>query len=138
MSLQLSGQDPAEVTRVFDELDSLTRGTYVTLKEEIDTYYSKRYKLPTSELMPWHYQNRYFQEAPEIYALDFDSYYADKYPVEIARAYYATIGLCLLIQYWRRAISMKNRARTSTLFQLTLTGRGTSAPLTISGLTHTG
>ena len=93
MSLQLSGQDPAEVTRVFDELDSLTRGTYVTLKEEIDTYYSKRYKLPVSELMPWHYQNRYFQEAPEIYAVDFDSYYADKDPVEIARAYYASIGL---------------------------------------------
>ena len=93
MSLQLSGQDPAEVTRVFDELDSLTRGTYVTLKEEIDTYYSKRYKLPASELMPWHYQNRYFQEAPEIYAVDFDSYYADKDPVEIARAYYVSIGL---------------------------------------------
>jgi peptidyl-dipeptidase A len=93
MSLQLSGQDPAEVTRVFDELDSLTRDTYITLKEEIDNYYSKRYGLPVSELMPWHYQNRYFQEAPEIYQVDFDGYYADSDPVEIARTYYASIGL---------------------------------------------
>lgn len=93
MSLELSGQDPEEVTRIFDELDSLTRGTFATLKSEIDGYYSKRYGIPTADIMPWHYQNRYFQEAPEIYSVDFDSYYADKDPVNLAASYYASIGL---------------------------------------------
>jgi len=93
MSLKLSGQDPDEVTRIFDELDSLTRGTFTTLKGEIDSYYSKRYGVQAADLMPWHYQNRYFQEAPEIYSVDFDSYYADKDPVKLAASYYESIGL---------------------------------------------
>jgi len=93
MSLKLSGQDPEEVTRIFDELDSLTRGTFATLKGEIDSYYSKRYGIPASELMPWHYQNRYFQEAPEIYSVDFDRYYADRDPAKLASEYYASLGL---------------------------------------------
>ena len=93
MSLQLSGQDPEEVTMIFDELDSLTRGTFATLKGEIDNYYAKRYGVPASELMPWHYQNRYFQEAPEIYSVDFDRYYTDRDPVKLASEYYASIGL---------------------------------------------
>jgi len=93
MSLKLSDQDPEEVTRIFDELDSLTRGTFATLKDEIDNYYSKRYGIPAADLMPWHYQNRYFQEAPEIYSVDFDSYYKSKDPVKLAATYYASIGL---------------------------------------------
>ncbi len=75
MSLKLSGQDPADVTKIFDELDSLTRDNFASLKGDIDAYYSKRYKLPVSDLKPWHYQNRYFQEAPEIYKVDFDKYF---------------------------------------------------------------
>src|SRR5665811_1700565 len=76
MSLKLSGQDPSEVTRIFDELDSLTRNNFVQLKDEIDSFYAKRYKIKASEIRPWHYQNRYFQEAPEIYPVDIDKYYA--------------------------------------------------------------
>ncbi len=45
MSLKLSGQDPAEVTRIFDELDSLTRDNFAELKGEIDSYFAKRYNI---------------------------------------------------------------------------------------------
>ena len=93
MSLKLSGQDPAEVTRIFDELDSLTRDNFAGLKGDIDSYYSKRYKLPVSDLHPWHYQNRYFQEAPEIYKVDFDKYFEKQDPVKLASAFYDGIGL---------------------------------------------
>jgi peptidyl-dipeptidase A len=93
MSLELSGLDPDDVTAVFDELDSLTRGIFISLKTEIDSYYANRYGLTAGDLMPWHYQNRYFQEAPEIYPVDFDRYYADKDPVKIAAGYYASLGL---------------------------------------------
>jgi peptidyl-dipeptidase A len=93
MTLKLSGQEPADVTKIFDELDSLTRDNFVLLKNEIDTYFSKRYKVNISELRPWHYQNRYFQEAPEIYTVDFDKYYEKQDPVKLASAFYNGIGL---------------------------------------------
>jgi len=93
MSLKLSGQDPVEVTKIFDELDSLTRDNFARLKGDIDSYFAKRYKIAVSELRPWHYQNRYFQEAPEIYSVDFDKYYEKQDPVKLASAYYDGLGL---------------------------------------------
>jgi peptidyl-dipeptidase A len=93
MSLKLSGQEPAEVTALLDELDNLTKDNFATLKGEIDQYFSNRYKVPSEKLMPWHYQNRYFQEAPEIYKVDFDKYYEKQDPVKLAAAYYDGLGL---------------------------------------------
>ena len=93
MSLKLSGQDPAEVTKIFDELDSLTRDNFALLKGEIDTYFEKIFKIAGSELRPWHYQNRYFQEAPKIYTVNFDKYFEKQDPVKLASTYYNSMGL---------------------------------------------
>jgi peptidyl-dipeptidase A len=93
MSLKLSGQDPAEVTAIFDELDNLTRDAFAGLKNDIDTYYAKRYNAKASDLRPWHYQNRYFQEAPAIYTVDFDKYYKNQDPAKLAATYYDGLGL---------------------------------------------
>ncbi len=93
MSLKLSGQDPEEVTAIFDELDNLTRDNFAQLKGDIDNYYAKRYKIKVSELRPWHYQNRYFQEGPQIYPVDFDSYYEKQDPVKLASTFFDGIGL---------------------------------------------
>jgi peptidyl-dipeptidase A len=93
MSLKLSGQEPNEVTRIFDELENLTRDNFVQLKKDIDNYYSRRYKIKIEELRPWHYQNRFFQEAPEIYPVDFDKYYEKQDPVRLAALFYDGIGL---------------------------------------------
>ena len=93
MSLKLSGQDPAEVTKIFNELDSLTRNNFAELKGEIDSYFAKRYKVAIADLRPWHYQNRYFQEATQIYKVDFDKYFAKQDPVKLASTFYNGIGL---------------------------------------------
>ena len=93
MSLKLSGQDPAEVTATFDELDNLTKGNFAQLKDEIDAYFAKRYKVKVEDLQPWHYQNRFFQEAPEIYPVNFDKYYKDQDPVKLVATFYDGIGL---------------------------------------------
>jgi peptidyl-dipeptidase A len=93
MSLKLSGQDPAEVTAIFDELDHLTIDNFVQLKNDIDTYFANNYRIKMSDLKPWHYQNRYFQEAPEIYPVDFDKYYENQDPVKLVAAFYNGIGL---------------------------------------------
>ncbi|MFA4852487.1 MAG: M2 family metallopeptidase [Bacteroidales bacterium] len=93
MRLKLGEQDPKEIEKIFDELDSLTKDGFAKLKDEMDDYFAKRYKIKKEELMPWHYQNRFFQEAPKIYAVDLDKYFKGKDLAEITKKYYAGIGL---------------------------------------------
>ena len=93
MSLKLSEQDPEEILQLFDELDELTKNAYVELKGEIDEFLATRYAISKDELMPWHYQNRFFQEAPVIYQIDLDKYYKDKDLVELTVDYFRSIGL---------------------------------------------
>jgi peptidyl-dipeptidase A len=93
MSLKLSEQDPAEIEKIFNELDSLTRDAFAQLKGEMDDYFSKLYKVQKADLRPWHYQNRFFQEAPKIYAVDLDVYYKDQDLVKVTSAYFKGIGL---------------------------------------------
>jgi len=93
MSLKLSEQDPAEIEKLFDELDNLTRNAFATEKSKMDEILAKRYNIKKEELMPWHYQNRFFQEAPKIYDVDLDQYYKNKDIVQLAKDYYSSIGL---------------------------------------------
>jgi len=93
MSLKLSEQNPEEISKLFDELDNLTRDSFKSLKSEIDTYLSKRDNVKVEELSPWHYQNRFFQEPPAIYSVDLDKYYKDKNIEQLTTDYYASIGL---------------------------------------------
>jgi len=93
MSLKLSEQDPKEIEKLFDQLDSLTKDEFTKLKGDVDEYYAKRYKIKKEDLMPWHYQNRFFQEAPKIYEINFDKYYKGKDLVKIVEAYYKSMGM---------------------------------------------
>jgi peptidyl-dipeptidase A len=93
MSLRLSDQDPEKIAKLFDELDSLTRNTFASLKSNIDSVLAAKYKIKPDQLMPWHYQNRFFQEAPAIYNINLDSYYAKQDVVQLAKNFYAGIGL---------------------------------------------
>ncbi len=93
MSLKLDEQDPKEIETIFDELDSLTRNSFADLKNEIDENFAKRYNVDKKELMPWHYQNRFFQEAPKLYNVDLDKYYTDKKLEELTKVFYKGIGM---------------------------------------------
>ncbi len=93
MSLKLSEQDPGNISSLFNELDELTHDSFAELKSEIDTFLSKRNQVKTQELMPWHYQNRFFQEPPAIYSVDLDKYYKSQDIEALTTDYYASIGL---------------------------------------------
>ncbi|MEI6884379.1 MAG: M2 family metallopeptidase [Bacteroidota bacterium] len=94
MSLTLSDEDPKEVSKLFEELDSLTKGSYAEVKGDIDNYLMKYYGMKSKdELMPWNYQNRFFQEAPKIYDVDLDKYYTGKNLEVLTSTYYSGIGL---------------------------------------------
>lgn len=93
MSLKLAEQDPSDIDKIFDELYELTKEVFAQVKNEMDYFLSQRYNISPKDLMPWHYQNRYFQEAPKIYNVDLDGYYKDKDIVALTRNYYNGLGL---------------------------------------------
>jgi len=93
MNMTLSEQNPETILALFNELDSLTYNTFAQLKGDIDGYLSKRYKISADKLMPWHYQNRYFQEAPKIYSVDLDKFYEKQDLVQLTAKFNAGIGL---------------------------------------------
>lgn len=92
MSLTFSEQNPQEIEKIFDELDKLTTPSYDKIKNEIDDYLSNRFNINKIDLMPWHYQNRFFQESPQIFDINLDKYYSNEDIVEITRKYFEGIG----------------------------------------------
>lgn len=95
MSLKLSEQDPKEIESLFDELDKLTHDAFANEKGKMDKILAKELNIKEEELMPWDYQNRYFQEAPKIYEVDLDKYYKEKDVVKLTEDYYKSINLDL-------------------------------------------
>jgi len=93
MSLKLSEQDPEEISKLFDELDLLTKDSFIALKGEIDNFLAQRNNVKKEELMPWHYQNRFFQEAPEIYSIELDKYYKGQNIEKLTTDYFQSIGM---------------------------------------------
>lgn len=93
MSLMLSGEKPREVELLMNEVDELSRGSFATVKAELDEAMALRCRIPQSELRPWHYQGRFFQEAPDLYPVDFDKYYKGRDLERLTVDYYRSIGL---------------------------------------------
>lgn len=93
MQLKLSEQEPDEILALFDSLEILTHDVFVDLKGQIDSVLAARYQMSLAYLRPWHYQNRFFQEAPAIYDVNLDAFYQGQDPVALSRDYFAGIGL---------------------------------------------
>jgi len=93
MSLQLSEQDSASLDKLFDELDNLIEGSFVGLKDEIDSYLANKFGIERSKLMPWHYEDKFFQQGPKIYNIDIDKYFNGKDISKITQEYFDGINL---------------------------------------------
>ena len=93
MSLELSEQSEEQLLRIFDELESLTREPFLSMKAELDVELAARYGIEPEEMRPWHYHDPFFQEAPVTGAIDLDRFYKGTDPVEIARVFFESIGM---------------------------------------------
>jgi peptidyl-dipeptidase A len=51
------------------------------------------YGIKTEDLRPWHYHDPFFQRTPLIFQLDLDTYYKNNDVKELARTFYAGVGL---------------------------------------------
>lgn len=93
MQLFLNEQDGEELIRLFDQLDTLTREPFRQAKAEFDALLAKALNLQPDQLMPWHYHDPFFQEAPAVFAVSLDEPYARADIVQLCRLFYASIGL---------------------------------------------
>ncbi|MDZ7372877.1 MAG: M2 family metallopeptidase [candidate division KSB1 bacterium] len=93
MAMRLAEQDPDHILRIFDQLAELTDAAFSQLKREIDAVLARTYGIDPTELRPWHYHDPFFQEVPRVFEVDLDELYADHDVKEIARLFFASIGL---------------------------------------------
>ncbi len=94
-SLEIHEQSEEEIEKIFREIEEKTNEAFKKVKESIDNFLSKKFSINKSELRPWHYQDLFFQEAPEIYSINLDKYY-NKDIIEISKKFYNSIGLDIL------------------------------------------
>lgn len=93
MKLYLQEQTVTEVFDVLNELARLTDKPFKVLKSEIDSVLATRYGVKESELMPWHYEDVFFQTVPQVYSVDLDKYFGKIDVVKLAKDYYARMGM---------------------------------------------
>jgi peptidyl-dipeptidase A len=93
MSLSTNEQTVGEIVSIFDELNALTKEPFKKLKADIDKELAKKYGIRPEQMRPWHYQDRFFQSAPQIGAVNLDKYFKGKKVDELGRTFYAGIGL---------------------------------------------
>ena len=93
LSIVTGEQNIKDLDRIFDELCELTSEPFARLKEDLDRILAAKCGVAVTELMPWHYHDPFFQETPMVYDLDLDVYYEDKDIKELAKEFYAGIGL---------------------------------------------
>jgi peptidyl-dipeptidase A len=96
MSVRLQEIDPKELLAIFDELERLTREPFAGMKARMDRELSRRFGVEPEAIMPWHYDNPFFQAAPPSDKVDLDEFYDKKTKeeiVEIARRFFGDVGL---------------------------------------------
>jgi peptidyl-dipeptidase A len=93
LQLYLNEQDGQELIKVFDKLDDLTREPFKAAKAEIDVKLASTCGVKPQELMPWHYHDPFFQEAPGVFATDMDAIYANLDLIKLCRDFYRSIDL---------------------------------------------
>ncbi len=85
--------DEAWLDAFLDRMEALTREPYQAFKHRFDAELARRFGIPTTALMPWHYPDPFFQEPPEDPATRLDPSFRQVDLVAAALATFRAIGL---------------------------------------------
>jgi len=96
--MQATFQDykPEELIKIFEDLEKTTRPLFEKMKGELDGELAAKFDIAADQLMPWHYDNPFFQQAPPSKAVNPTDFYKDKTKeeiVNIAVRYFRRVGL---------------------------------------------
>jgi len=93
MSLTLNELDPDWLFAMLDELAAKTDEPFRQAKAEMDAELSARFGVPVEDLMPWHYAEPFFQQAPMSNRYDFNAVFEGRDLVDLALKTYDGLGL---------------------------------------------
>jgi len=96
MRIRLQEHDPATIMEIFDGLEKLTAEPFKKAKAKMDAQIAKRLKVKVGDLLPWHYDNPFFQEAPPSPELDLDVFFKNRKEqdiIDLAIGFFADIDL---------------------------------------------
>lgn len=96
MKIRLQEHDPKRILTIFAELEQLTNAPFRRMKAKLDSELSQKLKVKPGELMPWHYDNPFFQAPPPSAQVDLDSLWKGRKKEQIvafAKTFYAGLGL---------------------------------------------
>ncbi|OHB70621.1 MAG: hypothetical protein A2V70_07010, partial [Planctomycetes bacterium RBG_13_63_9] len=96
MKIRLQEHDPGQLLAIFAELEKLTDEPFQKMKDQLDSELADRFAVAPEAMMPWHYDNPFFQAAPPSANVDLDEFYKGKKKedvVELAETFYADVGL---------------------------------------------
>jgi peptidyl-dipeptidase A len=93
LMLTLNEQDGCELLKLFDDLDSLTKGPFTAAKAEIDERLAKRAGVKPADLLPHDYHDPFFQESPAVFEANLDAPFARADINRLCQDFYAGIGL---------------------------------------------
>ncbi len=92
-SLALDEIDETFLMDLFDRLDGLTAQSFQRYKAALDAWRADWFGLSVSDLLPWHYGDRFFQEAPAMDTVGLEAAFEGHDPVELALATYDGLGM---------------------------------------------
>lgn len=96
MQIRLQEHDPRRILKIFDELEQLTNAPFKAMKAKLDGELSIKLKVKPEALMPWHYDNPFFQAPPPSAKLNLDEFWKGRKKeqiVTLAQTFYAGVGL---------------------------------------------
>ncbi len=96
MEIRLQEHDPAEILEIFANLDQETTEPFKQMKMSLDKELAARFNLTPIEIMPWHYDNPFFQAAPPSAKVNLDEFYEKKTSAEIVamvKKFYFDLGM---------------------------------------------
>lgn len=93
MRLKLEEQDPDDVARFLENVEADTAQPFADTKAEVDDRLSDRFHIKPTELMPWHYQDPFFQDPPDVFETDLDEVYESADLITVAERFFTGIGL---------------------------------------------
>ncbi len=93
MALELTEIKPADLFALLGELKALTDGPFAAMKQELDAEQAERFGISPAEMMPWHYADPFFQEAPASKGADIDHYFEGKSIEQISMDFFSGVGM---------------------------------------------
>jgi peptidyl-dipeptidase A len=93
MSLKLQELDGRDLFSILAQLEEKTTEPFRRVKEKLDEQLARKFGIEKDKIMPWHYADPFFQEAPPLENVQLDPYFKGKNIVEITKRFFADIGL---------------------------------------------